>query len=75
MFDRRLLTHFDWVLLLLVCLLTGIGILNLYSATSAWSVGETPVYLKQFYWLGIGLLIALLIGLPDLALWLPGQMR
>lgn len=65
MFDRRLLTHFDWVLLLLVCLLTGIGILNLYSATSTWSTDVTPVYVKQFYWLCIGLLIAMTISLFD----------
>lgn len=65
MFDRRLFTNFDWVLLLLVCLLTGIGILNLYSATSTWSQAVTPVYIKQFYWLGIGLVIALSICLFD----------
>lgn len=65
MFDRRLLTHFDWVLLLLVCLLAGIGILNLFSATSTWSEAVTPVYVKQFYWLCIGLSIALFISLFD----------
>jgi len=57
MFDRRLLTHFDWMLLLLIVLIAGIGILNLYSATASWSAG-TPVYMKQISWLGIGLLIA-----------------
>ena len=65
MFDRRLLTHFDWVLLLLVCLLTGVGILNLYSATSTWSDAATPIYIKQFYWLLIGLAISLFISLFD----------
>jgi rod shape determining protein RodA len=65
MFDRRLLTHFDWVLLFLVCLLTGVGILNLYSATSTWSQAATPVYIKQFYWLGIGLVISISISLFD----------
>jgi len=65
MFDRRLLTHFDWVLLLLVCLIAAIGILNLYSATSSWEAGVTPVYVKQFYWLGIGLGIALALCIFD----------
>lgn len=65
MFDRRLFTNFDWVLLLLVCILAGIGILNLYSATSSWSQTVTPIYLKQVYWLGIGLMIALFICLFD----------
>jgi len=65
MFDRRLVTYFDWVLLLTVTIIAGLGILNLYSATSTWSVGANPVYLKQTYWLGIGLGIALLACLPD----------
>ncbi len=61
MFDRRLLTHFDWVLLLLVCLIAAIGIVNLYSAASSLPGGGTPVYLKQIYWLAIGLAIAALV--------------
>jgi rod shape determining protein RodA len=65
MFDRRLLTHFDWVLLLQVCLLVGIGLVNLYSATSSWDPVGTPIYVKQFYWLGIGLCIALALCLID----------
>jgi len=58
MFDRRLLTHFDWLLLLLIVLITGIGMVNLFSATSTWDPSGTPVYVKQAYWLAIGLLIA-----------------
>jgi rod shape determining protein RodA len=64
MFDRRLLTHFDWVLLFMVCLIAAFGILNLYSATASWSAA-TPVYLKQLYWLGIGLLIAFGVCIVD----------
>ncbi len=64
MFDRRLVTHFDWVLLLTVTLAALAGILNLYSATSGWTTG-TPVYLKQLYWLGIGMTIALAVCLVD----------
>lgn len=65
MFDRRLLIHFDWVLLLQVLLLVGIGIINLYSATSTWDQLGTPVYAKQFYWLGIGLCISLTLTVFD----------
>jgi len=65
MFDRRLVTNFDWVLLMQVCLLVGIGIINLYSATSSWDSVGTPIYIKQFYWLGIGLSIALTLCLFD----------
>jgi len=61
MFDRRLLTHFDWVLLLTVCLLAGIGIANLYSSTSGWNFIATPIYLKQMVWLCGGVSMALLI--------------
>jgi len=64
MFDRRLLTHFDWVLLMMVCLIAAVGILNLYSATASWSAA-TPVYLKQTYWLGFGLLIAFAVCIVD----------
>ncbi len=65
MFDRRLITHMNWAYLLLVCLVAAIGIANLYSATSSWTVAAQPVYLKQSYWLGIGLLIAAVICLID----------
>jgi rod shape determining protein RodA len=59
MFDRRLLTHFDWLLLVLVCLIAAIGVVNLYSTTSTWTTLGSPMYLKQLYWLGLGLVIAL----------------
>ncbi|HKL27126.1 MAG TPA: rod shape-determining protein RodA [Desulfuromonadales bacterium] len=65
MFDRRLITHLNWPLLLLVCLLAGLGIANLYSATSSWTTAALPVYLKQTYWLGLGLMIAVIICLVD----------
>jgi rod shape determining protein RodA len=65
MFDRRLLTHFDWPLLLLVMLTALTGIANLYSATSSWSTLATPIYLKQIYWLGGGILLAATVSFID----------
>ncbi|MGW8312635.1 MAG: rod shape-determining protein RodA [Desulfuromonadales bacterium] len=65
MFDRRLVTHFDWTYMLLILLIALIGIANLYSATSSWTTTVPPVYLKQFYWLGLGMLIVGLICLFD----------
>jgi rod shape determining protein RodA len=65
MFDRRLIYHFDWVLLLTVLLLAGVGIVNLYSATTNWPHGATPIYLKQAIWLGSGLIVAILVCLFD----------
>lgn len=65
MFDRRLVSNFDWVLLLTVLLLAGVGIVNLFSATSSWHSVATPIYLKQLLWLSGGVLIALFICLFD----------
>ncbi len=65
MFDRRLVSNFDWVLLLTVLLVAGIGIANLYSATESWHSSGTPLYLKQLLWLSGGVLIALTICLFD----------
>ncbi|GAB4563787.1 MAG: rod shape-determining protein RodA [Geothermobacteraceae bacterium] len=65
MFDRRLLTHFDWTLLLLVLLTAGIGIANLYSATSLWQGTLGGIYLRQIAWLGVGLTLALSLCLFD----------
>lgn len=65
MFDRRLITHYDWVLLLQVALVAVIGMVNLYSATAAWGGPGTPIYLKQLSWFGLGLGIATLLCLFD----------
>ncbi len=60
MFDRRLVTHFNWTYLLVILLISVIGIANMYSSTSSWMTAVQPVYIKQFYWLGLGLLIVVL---------------
>ncbi len=60
MFDRRLIQHFDWVLLLLAVIVTAIGIVNLYSATHAIrEMGGAAVFYRQIYWFLIGLLACL----------------
>ena len=58
MFDRRLLSGFDWTLFSLCLVLSVLGVVNLYSAGSAASSlnhSATPHYLKQIYWLLVGL--------------------
>jgi rod shape determining protein RodA len=61
MFDRRLLQNFDWLLLALILLVVGIGIVNLYSAGfNRTPEGVTPVFLKQVYWLLVGLWVMFL---------------
>ncbi|HDR14289.1 MAG TPA: rod shape-determining protein RodA [Desulfobacteraceae bacterium] len=58
MFDRRLIQHFDWVLLLLVVMIAGIGVLNLYSATyPIRNMGGGAVFIRHLYWLGIGFIV------------------
>lgn len=61
MFDRRLIFNFEWILLLVVIALAGVGIVNLYSATGSWHASVMPLYMKQMLWLGGGLGLALLI--------------
>ncbi|MCF8085250.1 MAG: FtsW/RodA/SpoVE family cell cycle protein, partial [Desulfohalobiaceae bacterium] len=56
--DRKALTHFNWTLFLLLMLLAGVGILNLYSAGSLrldQGMATTHFYRKQMFWLALGL--------------------
>jgi rod shape determining protein RodA len=62
MIDRRLIIRFDWPLVGMVILIACIGILNLYSITSNGEASGTPLYLKQVFWLIIGLAIMMVIA-------------
>ena len=54
--DRRLILNFDWTLFILVMMISGIGLLNIYSAgASLVDLRQMPLYLKQFQWILIGL--------------------
>ncbi len=48
-FDRRLVHHFDWVMLLMLLLVATMALANLYSST--WNGGDTasPIFFKQLY--------------------------
>lgn len=54
-FDRRLVSHFDWTLLLLTLILVGVGVLTVYSATYEKGQELSPVLLRQFSWVALGL--------------------
>ncbi len=55
MFDRRLVQNFDWVLLLLLLLITAVSLINLYSATyPIRDAGGHQIFTKQIYWFLIG---------------------
>jgi len=70
MIDRRLFTHFDWTLLGIVLLLASIGILNIYSTTSGGEISGTPLYLKQIFWLLIGLAVMVVIAFTEYRFYL-----
>jgi rod shape determining protein RodA len=54
--DRRLIVNFDWTLFILVLIISGIGLLNIYSTGfSLTDFRQTPLYIKQFQWILIGL--------------------
>ncbi len=64
-FDRRLVHHFDWVMLLMLLLVAGMALANLYSST--WSGGDaaSPVFFKQLYLYIIGTAFILLLVCVD----------
>ncbi len=61
--DRRLLLNFDWVLLLLLLLLCGMALFNLYSASYPPKGYGLPPYMKQsyFYLAGCGIVLFILL--------------
>jgi rod shape determining protein RodA len=60
--DRRLFIHFDWTLLGITLVLASIGILNLYSVTAKIEGPGTALYLKQIFWLLMGLTLMVTIA-------------
>jgi rod shape determining protein RodA len=64
MFDRRLVTHFNWSLLGIVFLLTAVGLLNLYSASTGFEGGtQGNFFYAQLMWNTAGFVLALIITL------------
>lgn len=56
MFDRRLVTHFDWWFAGTILGMAILGILTIYSANSlAMSAFRQNLYLRQITWVGLGL--------------------
>jgi len=55
MFDRRLLQNFDWFFLLLILMIVGLGLINLYSATFPLGKGGQRIFYRQIYWFCIGI--------------------
>ncbi len=78
MIDRRVFSNIDWMLILLVGVITLVGIVNIYSATTPYKVVGEPYYLKQIYWMCFGMCIMLAVCsidyhlLEDFSYWLYG---
>ena len=58
-FDRRLLQHFDWVMLLMLLLVGGMALTNLYSSTFVADTGASSIFYKQLIFFGVGLVLIL----------------
>ncbi len=57
--------NFDWPLFVTTAAIAVVGVVNLYSATSAAGVSLRDVYLQQIYWLTLGAGAAVLIAAID----------
>ncbi len=60
-FDRRLLQHFDWVMLLMLVLVGSMALTNLYSSTYLTDIGPSSIFFKQAIFYGFGLTMILLL--------------
>ena len=70
--DRRYFHNFDWGLLLLVLVISGMALMNLYSASYPPSAYGIPPYLKQCYLFlmgGMGILFILCFDYTELHFW------
>lgn len=62
MFDRRLITHFNWPLLGVALALATAGLFNLNSATSSFDTqSQTSLVHAQLVWNGIGLAVLVIV--------------
>ena len=65
MFDRRLLLNFDYVLFVVMLLLCGIGIINLYSIGASEGSASTEFYYRQLLWFCAGFIaLAVFVYIP-----------
>ena len=62
--NRGFRNYFDWPLFIAVVIIAVIGVVNLYSATSA-PGARADIYIQQIYWLTLGAGVAVLIVAID----------
>lgn len=61
MIDRRLFLHVDWTMIFIVALISILGILSIYSATYPHQGNTKYLYLRQIYWVILGLVLLFLV--------------
>jgi rod shape determining protein RodA len=61
----RVRDHFDWTLFISVAVLSVVGVINLYSATSVARGSHADDYIQQIYWLVGGGILATLVAAVD----------
>ncbi len=70
--DRRFFSNFDWILLFLLLGVSGMALMNLYSASYPPSPWGIPPYIKQCYLFllgGLGILFILFFDYKELHFW------
>jgi rod shape determining protein RodA len=65
MLNRGVRDGFDWPLFVIAAALALIGVVNLYSATSAMPEQLRDIYIQQIYWLTLGAGVAVLVASID----------
>jgi rod shape determining protein RodA len=63
--SRGVRDAFDWPLFVMVSTLAVVGVVNLYSATSAMPSQLRDIYIQQIYWLSFGAAAAGLVASID----------
>lgn len=63
--SRGIGDQFDWLLFVTVAAIAVLGVVNLYSATSATGPSLSDIYITQIYWLTLGAGVAVLVAAID----------
>ena len=60
-FDRRLIHHFDWIMLLMLVLISAMSLASLFSSTWSGGPSPSPVFFKQLYLFLFGFILILFL--------------
>ncbi len=66
---RRFLSNYDWFLLLLISVLSGIGLIVLYSAGYNANINQSPTMNRQLVSMGIGFFVFFIVSFIKSSFW------